>query len=392
VGFTLFKLFGWQSALPHHIFFHCVHIVNSFMVYLLVRGLVRSRTAATLAMLFFAVFPFRSQAVYWFSGGITAVTFTFLTLVSLLALLRFVREGRWRWWGLSFAFFLLAFFASEVILPLLAIFVLAPWLGPDRPRAKRARQVALGLVPFLGVGLAYIPVKLFVLPKSSYLAIGDKLNWLNLALNVNDLFGLGAIYKLRRGLVDLQNTPMLGLLFAAIGAALGAALIVVVRRRPAPPSEPQARVWPCAAKLGALGVLFILCNYCVFVLADRLYIGRITIRPGHARSLPTTSTPFRMVTWLCSKASRESLARAPRRSTASEPWRSPSTPGSARKSRHRSPPCPSWMASRCSTPCTPSSRSTRSTTSVSSPRTTACPCCAREFVFTAKNKEWLRWS
>lgn len=106
VGFFRFDL------VPIAIFSITTHIFNSFLVFLLVKEILRKTSVAFLASLFFAVNSVSHQAVTW-AAAVGTLPATSLILLSILSYFRFLEKEEKRWLNFSFGLAILSLFFKE---------------------------------------------------------------------------------------------------------------------------------------------------------------------------------------------------------------------------------------------------------------------------------------
>ena len=114
----MWKLFG-ASASGWHVFNLILHLLASYLAFLVLERITKDRRLAAIASLLFAVHPLRSESVAWISGLTDPLLAVFL-ISSLYLYLRFREEGGIKLLAGSLALFTLAAFAKEpaVALPL----------------------------------------------------------------------------------------------------------------------------------------------------------------------------------------------------------------------------------------------------------------------------------
>jgi Tfp pilus assembly protein PilF len=103
------------------VLFHCI---NALLVFALIFGLSGNALVAFIAALFFAVHPLRVESVAWISGR-KDVIFSFFYLLSLVAFLRYRRNGRRLFFGLSILLFFCSLLSKPmaVTLPLVLLLI-----------------------------------------------------------------------------------------------------------------------------------------------------------------------------------------------------------------------------------------------------------------------------
>jgi len=122
---VLYRIVGLN---PHgfHFFNILLHIVNSFLVYIIIRFIIDNKGFSLATAVLFLLHPVQNEAVACISG-ISNLIFTFLCLMSFYAYLVSVHSAAGKkkvsFYGVSLILFLLALLAKEqsVILPVLII-------------------------------------------------------------------------------------------------------------------------------------------------------------------------------------------------------------------------------------------------------------------------------
>lgn len=123
INYLLFTQFGLTSQWYAAVAF-LFHIVNTILVYALVSSLIKKKTGAWIAALFFFVNSVSHQAFTWFgtmAGSAPSLTFL---LLSVMWYLRFLREGTDRAKYLSLFFLWISFLFKETGLFLLVLYPL----------------------------------------------------------------------------------------------------------------------------------------------------------------------------------------------------------------------------------------------------------------------------
>ena len=159
------------DATAFHVVSVALHLVNTGLLYLLVRDLTRHQMLAALAALFFAVQPGYVEAVAWVSAicDLLAATWTLLTLWLYL---RFLRDRRALDYTLSLTTFtlcLLTHESSSVLLPTMAALEFAmAHLGLGVRQDQSLARTAARYTPFV-VLLAGSLCATFVVTHRSYI-------------------------------------------------------------------------------------------------------------------------------------------------------------------------------------------------------------------------------
>jgi hypothetical protein len=141
------------DARPFHAVSLLVHVLNTLLVFGLLRRLVKNDWAASAGAALFALHPLQVEAVAWVSG-LTDLLGALFSLLALSAFVRFREAGQRRWYALATLWFALALLSkpSAAVLPLLAL-ILDCWvLG--RPWRESVRA----LIGWLPLALASVAV------------------------------------------------------------------------------------------------------------------------------------------------------------------------------------------------------------------------------------------
>jgi tetratricopeptide (TPR) repeat protein len=127
------------------------HLLNTFLVYLLVKKLTEGKeTIALFVALFFGIHPMHVESVAWLSEH-KDVLYTFFLLLSLLAYLRYVKEESWLRYGLALLFFLFSLLSKSAAVAMApALFLVDYWL--KRPLNAR---LFLEKIPFLALAVLF---------------------------------------------------------------------------------------------------------------------------------------------------------------------------------------------------------------------------------------------
>lgn len=125
------RIFGLKPAAFYAVGI-LLHICNCWLLYALGRWPIISPRVSLWSAAFFAVYEGHQEAVMWYSACNELLLFLFGMLALLCWLIFLDRERtRWRWYGASLCFFILALLSKEsaiIFVPLLAL----PLLWPER--------------------------------------------------------------------------------------------------------------------------------------------------------------------------------------------------------------------------------------------------------------------
>lgn len=143
------RAFGF-SPLPFNLSSVLLHILNTWMLYLLSRKLGLERMAAFCAAGFFAVQEGHQEAVMWYAALHDLLVFLF-AVAALLAWLRFCESSRWRDYAAAMVCFLLALASKESAVALAPMFLV---LAPD-PRRRWKATLPFAAAAILYFGMAW---------------------------------------------------------------------------------------------------------------------------------------------------------------------------------------------------------------------------------------------
>jgi protein O-mannosyl-transferase len=154
LNYLLFGLWpaGWHVAML------AVHVLMTYLVFVLVSKLAANRATAGLAALLFGLHPVHVENVAWLSS-VNDLLMSVLLVGSFLAYLKF-REGKKTWMVLSLLLFGLALLSKETaaVFPILIFgfgIIFGVGENDNRSRGSKAKQ-ALACVPYFVVLLVYL--------------------------------------------------------------------------------------------------------------------------------------------------------------------------------------------------------------------------------------------
>ena len=163
-----YQLFGlWEPG--WHLMNLLVHTLASVLVYFLLKRLSGDLAIALLGAVLFAVHPAHVESVSWISGIPDPLAALFY-IPCFIWYLRYRDDHNLKWLALSLTAYGLAALCKET--PLTLPLVLAIWeLTKAEARqtwTTRFKEVAIRLIPYAAVGLAYLALRFSVLGRISW--------------------------------------------------------------------------------------------------------------------------------------------------------------------------------------------------------------------------------
>jgi cytochrome c-type biogenesis protein CcmH/NrfG len=137
-----------EAATGYHVVNVLLHAVNAVLVWRVLQRL--NVPGALLAALVFAVHPVNVATVAWISEQKNTLSMLFC-LAAILFYLKFDEQGRWKWYGFSWAAFLLGLLSKSAVVMLPVALLGCVWWRRDRLRG----QDFLHSIPFFILSLAF---------------------------------------------------------------------------------------------------------------------------------------------------------------------------------------------------------------------------------------------
>lgn len=155
--FFLQKLFG-VNPLPFHLVQLLTHAVNSILVYILVRLILKKDTIALLASFLYGTSSVHYIPFYWFATYAFVLGPT-LFFSSYIFFIRFLDKRKHVYFFLSFLFFTIGLFVNEMVIVAPFIFGLYIFIF----RKKEAKK-AFSLLPYTVMSLSFLVLRFFIFP------------------------------------------------------------------------------------------------------------------------------------------------------------------------------------------------------------------------------------
>ncbi len=172
VAFALFR----AHAPAWHVLSILLHVGCTLLVFRLALLVVEDHFTAGVAAALFAVHPAHVEVISW-ASAMSDPLMTALMLLSVLAFLRWMEQGKWGWWAASFAAGALCVFTKEtaVVMPVVLLATALALRSRPAPAAGEAPVAAYSFsakpglpvlaasLPFFAISLLYLGLRHHVL-------------------------------------------------------------------------------------------------------------------------------------------------------------------------------------------------------------------------------------
>lgn len=138
--FWEFNSFGLNIA-HYYLASVILHLITTFLVYVLIFNLTRRKTIGCIAALFFMLNSVSSQAITWIGAGINTLGCALFVLLSLIAFLEYIKSDKRKFYYWSIVLFIISLGFKESSLFLLLFLPLFDYIW----REKKDREI----LPFL---------------------------------------------------------------------------------------------------------------------------------------------------------------------------------------------------------------------------------------------------
>jgi tetratricopeptide (TPR) repeat protein len=151
--------FGWHGTTV------LLHILVTWLVYILIRKMTGQVTLAWLSALIFGVHPIHHEVVAWVAGSMESL-FAAMFLMAFLAYLKSLEGSKALWMAASCGFYALAMLSKETAVILPAMVFAHSWIeqgssenGQKTEPIRRLKRALAPTVAYLPVVLAYLLVR-----------------------------------------------------------------------------------------------------------------------------------------------------------------------------------------------------------------------------------------
>jgi protein O-mannosyl-transferase len=162
--YSLIYKLGKLNATWFHAWSMLLHLLNIFLVYLLIFKITKKKTLAIITSLFFAVSPMQTEAIAWVSA-MSTLLFTAFFLSSAIIYLQFTETNSWKKYLVSFVLFLFALLSKSaaVTLPLLLL------LFDYYLKGKIKKHDLLNKIPFLILAIVFGIITIYARSQSGHI-------------------------------------------------------------------------------------------------------------------------------------------------------------------------------------------------------------------------------
>ncbi len=172
------QLYGLQAG-GHHATNLLLHVMNTLLVYFVLRRATGHGWPSAAVALLFAVHPVHVETVVWISNRKDLLAAFFL-LTTVWAHLRFCDERKWRWYAFSVVLFTVGMLSKSTIVTLpCALMLLEFWPLKRIVDWKTFVRSAQEKIPFLGIGAAIVAINVRMMAQtlegSAYRPLGMRM-------------------------------------------------------------------------------------------------------------------------------------------------------------------------------------------------------------------------
>lgn len=169
-SYALNYAFTGLKPFSYRLFDVFLHIVNSFLLYLLIIEMQKSRNKerypiAILSTALFCVLPVLSQPVIYIAAR-SVLMMTFFCLTSLVYFIKYKSSGKNYLLALSTVFYACALLTKESSLAFIGVFFLMEW-SFNKHEKFHFKSSIISLAPFLTAGTLFMLTRLYFLSKAS---------------------------------------------------------------------------------------------------------------------------------------------------------------------------------------------------------------------------------
>ena len=157
-NYFIYKIFGYSSPVPYHVFSLICFLIFNVIAYVLVRLIAKNDLVTKLTMLLFVFMPIHVEAVSWISGRIYLILGIYICLC-LIQFIYYLDDGKYKHLIWSALFFILAFetdrprpFGAILLMGLYLVF-----LGWNKVKDKLSKLIGPALIVLIVLFFAAWP-------------------------------------------------------------------------------------------------------------------------------------------------------------------------------------------------------------------------------------------
>ena len=126
-SYSIIYQFSELSPLLYHLVNILFHVLNSLLVFYLIKELLKNINLALIVALLFGIHPMHVESVAWISE-LKDVQYTFFFLISALYYLKFIRQSKLLFYVISILFFVLSLLSKGQAVTLFPVLLLIDYL------------------------------------------------------------------------------------------------------------------------------------------------------------------------------------------------------------------------------------------------------------------------
>ena len=147
----------------YHLTNTLLHVLNAFLIFLIIAFLIKKKTVALLVSLLFLIHPLQTEAITPVAGRADPL-FVFFLLLSFWLFIKFQNLTQKKFILLSSLFFILSLLSKEIAIVLPALLILYLVCFKERKiNWSSIKKIAISIWPFLLIALIYFILRLTVL-------------------------------------------------------------------------------------------------------------------------------------------------------------------------------------------------------------------------------------
>lgn len=222
VYFLWYWLFGLKT-LPYELLSLFLHVLNSFLVFLIFRRILRNFYLALFSSFLFATYLFGQQGVTWLGTAFWTELFSIFSLISILAFEQYLKNSKILFLFICLGALLLGLFSKETASFLFIFLPLSLLIYPASSRTKK-----IGLLTTVILGIIYGLFR-FYLQSLSEQPIFDFKTLASNLLTVS-VSGFGQLFLSASFLLDFSskfNISLATVSLAAGGLTLAISILVI---------------------------------------------------------------------------------------------------------------------------------------------------------------------